>query len=389
MTPSFKIVRITTVPISLKILLVNQMKFMANKGVQVIMMSSDGPEVKEVKENENCEHLIIPLTRRISPVHDLISLIRLTILLVKLKPSIVHSHTPKAGLIAMFAAWLARVPVKIHTVAGMPLMVEKGFKRWLLIQTEKLTYFFADEVWPNANSLKRFILENKLVNENKLQLISKGSSNGINLNNYTPELINLAELDKVKASIEYNPANFYLVVVGRVVSDKGIVELVNAFVQLQKSKPNLKLVLLGDYEPDLDPIPAETLDAIKNHPAVFSISWTNNVAQYLSICNLLVHASHREGFPNVLLQAGAMKLPIVCSNIDGNNDVVQHLETGLLFQVSDTNDLLSKLEFALNNPNKMKEMAAVLQSIVKENFDQKIIHETIYQNYLRLLKSSS
>jgi len=167
------------------------------------------------------------------------------------------------------------------------------------------------------------------------------------------------------------------------------VELVNAFVQLQKSKPTLKLVLLGDYEPDLDPIPAETLAAIKNHPAVFSISWTNKVAQYLSICNLLVHASHREGFPNVLLQAGAMKLPIVCSNIDGNNDVVQHLETGLLFQVSDTNDLLSKLEFALNNPNKMKEMAAVLQSIVKENFDQKIIHETIYQNYLRLLKSSS
>ncbi len=383
-----KLVRITTVPISLKILLMNQMKFMQQqKNMTVLMVSADGPEIEAVLKNEACPHTIIPFTRTISPLQDLKCLWQLTMFLRREKPDIVHTHTPKAGLIGMMAAWLARVPVKIHTVAGMPLMVESGNKRRLLEFTEKLTYFFADEVWPNAYSLLRFIQQHKFTKAEKLRVISKGSSNGILVANYTPENIDKALIAQLKTTIKYDASKFYLVVIGRIVADKGIVELMEAFKQLQQAHPQLHLLLLGNYEQALDPLPQATLDFIQHNEAITHVPWTNHVAAYLSFSNLLIHASHREGFPNVLLQAGAMHVPMVVSDIDGNNDIVTHQKTGLLFKVTDTADIIAQVNYAIENPIQLNQMAEQLQQEIRLNYSQAVIHEAIYENYQRLLKS--
>ena len=163
--PLKKLIRITTVPMALRYLLPGQMQFMQQHGFDVLMISADGPELSEVIKNEGCRHVIVPMTRKITPWQDLKCLYSLVKIFKKEKPDIVHTHTPKAGLLGMLAAKLSGVKVRIHTVAGMPLMVEKGFKLKLLTFIEKLTYWAANHVWPNSGSLYNYITQHRLTTQ--------------------------------------------------------------------------------------------------------------------------------------------------------------------------------------------------------------------------------
>ena len=143
-----KLIRITTVPISLKYLIKGQMRFMSKNGFDVTMISAGGEEIKEVIENEDCKHLIFPLTRKITPIQDLKAVLKLFRYLKKEKPYIVHTHTPKAGIVGMLASYLAGVPIRLHTVAGLPLMEVREVKRFVLNFVEKLTYKCSTRVLP-------------------------------------------------------------------------------------------------------------------------------------------------------------------------------------------------------------------------------------------------
>ena len=147
-----KIIRITTVPMALAHLLRGQMRYMKNHGFEVILISADGPERNEVIATEECPHIIVPMTRKITPFRDLQCLFELYRIIRKEKPDIVHTHTPKAGLLGMLAAAFCGTHIRIHTVAGMPLMIERSFKFRLLKFIEKLTYKAASNVWPNSES---------------------------------------------------------------------------------------------------------------------------------------------------------------------------------------------------------------------------------------------
>ena len=167
---------------ALRYLLPGQMHFMCNNGFDVLMISADGKELAAVIENEKCRHIIVPMTRKITPFQDLTCLIRLIKIFRKEKPDIVHTHTPKAGLLGMLAAKICGIKTRIHTVAGLPLMAETGIKYQLLHFIERLTYSAANQVWPNSQSLMNFIAQKKLCKPTKLKMIGKGSSNGININ---------------------------------------------------------------------------------------------------------------------------------------------------------------------------------------------------------------
>ena len=337
-----KLIRITTVPMALRYLLPGQMHFMANNGFDVVMISADGKELAEVIAKEQCRHIIVPMTRKITPLQDLKCLLRLIKIFRKEKPDIVHTHTPKAGLLGMMAAKFCGVKVRIHTVAGLPLMVEKGFKHQLLKFIEKLTYACAVQVWPNSNSLMQFIIKNKLCKTAKLSIIAKGSTNGIQLNRFNKENLQPEIIDEIKTQINYSANNIYLLCIGRLVVDKGIGELVHVFTQLQKANDNLVLILVGEYETTLDPLPSETLHEIEINPSIIHINWTTQVEYYMKLADLFVFPSHREGFPNVLLQAGAMGLPVICSHITGNIDIVTNNETGLIFDSGNEQQMLKQ-----------------------------------------------
>lgn len=383
-----KLIRITTVPMALRYLLPGQPKYMQQQGFEVLLISADGPELPAVLANEGCPHIVVPLTRQITPFKDLACLWQLIKIFKKHKPDIVHTHTPKAGLIGMLAAKLAGVPIRIHTVAGMPLMVEKGAKYQLLKFIEKLTYWAANHVWPNSGSLYNFIVAHRLAPAKKLQVIGKGSSNGINLDRFNAAAIDPAVLEQAKQQIQWQADCQYMLCVGRLVKDKGITELVNIFTQLQADRPQLRLVLVGQYEPELDPLPAETLEQINSNPAILSVGWSNEVPAFMQLAHLFVFPSHREGFPNVLLQAAAMQLPIVCSAIAGNIDIVVDGQTGLLFAPGNEQALLAQTEFALQQPEKMREMAQKLYEEVLQFYRQQNVWATIRAEYVLLLNNN-
>ena len=378
-----KLIRITTVPMALRYLLPGQMYFMANNGFDVLMISADGKELAEVIAKEQCRHIIVPMTRKITPLQDLKCLLRLIKIFRKEKPDIVHTHTPKAGLLGMMAAKFCGVKVRIHTVAGLPLMVEKGFKHQLLKFIEKLTYASANHIWPNSNSLMQFIIKNKLCKTAKLSIIAKGSTNGIQLNRFNKENLQPEIIDEIKTQINYSANNIYLLCIGRLVVDKGIAELVHVFTRLQKANDNLVLILVGEYETTLDPLPSETLHEIEINPSIIHINWTTQVEYYMKLADLFVFPSHREGFPNVLLQAGAMGLPVICSHITGNIDIVTNNETGLIFDSGNEQQMLKLLQYVLLHPQHMQNMAKKLQQEIKENYPR----ENIWQNMLEAYKS--
>ena len=376
-----KLIRITTVPISLRYLLPGQMKFMQENGFDVLMISADGKDLQEVIRNENCRHTIVPMTRKITPIQDLKCLIQLIKIFRKEKPDIVHSHTPKAGLLGMIAAKLCGVKTRVHTVAGLPMMVEKGMKFRLLKVIEKITYASANFVWPNSESLLQYISKNKLTSPQKLNIIAKGSSNGINTDRFSEEKLDQQKLAIIKQAMNYSAQNTYLLCMGRLVKDKGIVELVNVFSSLQRKSPSLRLILVGDFEESLDPLPAATISEIKNNKSIIHITWTNEVEYYMHLANTFIFPSHREGFPNVLMQAGAMNLPIICSRITGNVDIVKDNETGLLFEPGNEQQMQSLIMQALKQKEKMWQMAGTLKSIIRTDYHRNNIWQKILQQY--------
>jgi glycosyltransferase involved in cell wall biosynthesis len=380
-----KLIRVTTVPMALKHLLAGQMRYMKENGFDVLMVSADGKERNDVIQNEDCQHIIILMTRQITPFADLKSLWQLYRFFKKEKPDIVHSHTPKAGLLAMLAAKFSGVKIRIHTIAGLRFRTATGFTRRILVWMEKLTAKAATHVWPNSFSLLNIIKEDKLVADSKLQVIAKVSSNGISLSRYSVSKLNAAKLEEIKKQIEFNAENTYLLSVGRIVSDKGINELLKVFSELYLENNKLRLVLLGTFEEDLDPITDEAKKILKEHPGIIHVNWSNEVEYYMRLSYLLVHPSYREGFPNVLLQAGAMNCPVVCSIIEGNVDIVEDKKTGKLYKVKDEAELKEKLKFAITNPELVKQYATELRKKIEENFDQPVVHRAIREKYLELL----
>ncbi len=383
-----KLIRITTVPLSLKLLLAGQMKFMKANGWEVIMVSSDGREVQQIVRAEGVQHEVIPFTRKITPFQDLTCIWKLYQLFKREKPDIVHTHTPKAGLLGMIAAKLSGQKIRIHTLAGIPYMAAEGTKKGLLVQAEKWTYSSSTEVWPNSEGLKSFVIEEKLCEAEKLKVIGKGSSNGVDFEKFNRDV--LKENHLVAATMRILPGDddFIILSVGRLVQDKGIEELVNAFLE-SKIYSMSKLVLLGSFEQELDPISIDLMKTIRENPRIVQIDWSDHVAHYMALADVLVHPSHREGFPNVLLEAGAMELPVICSDIIGNSDVITQQKTGLIFPVKDKSVLKEALEFAFVKRDKMAQLARDLKKEVQENYDRKSIHQALLANYNRLLKSQS
>ncbi len=385
-----KLIRITTIPIALKNLLTGQMKYMTNNGFEVLMISADGEERNAIVHDEGCKHIIVPLTRQITPFNDLKCLIQLIKIFKKEKPDIVHTHTPKAGLIGMLAAKICGVKCRIHTVAGLPLQTATGFKKSILIFTEKLTGWAASSILPNSNSLMKYAIERKLYNAQKIDIIGMGSSNGINLSRFDKSKLDILKLTKIKKSFTFDENKFYFLFVGRLVVDKGILELVTAFEQMQKKYSNIELLLLGEFEQfrSEESIDVQFRKKIQNNSNIKLLGWQNEVEYFFASANILIHPSYREGFPNVLLQAGAMNCPIICSDIIGNIDIVEDNVDGLYFINKNIDSLFGKMEYAYNNMNKMEEYSSKLKQKIKNNFDRVIVQQKVLEFYKKTLRTN-
>ena len=386
-----KLIRITTVPLSLKVLLKGQLRFMASNGFDVKGVSSEGEELREVRENEGIAVEAITMSRKITPFQDLKSLWQMWNFLRKEKPQIVHTHTPKAGIIGMLAARLAGVPHRLHTVAGLPLMEATGTKRKILNFVEKLTYSSATRVYPNSKGLYDFILQNNFIQSNKLKIIANGSSNGIDTAFFSPDQVTEIERVTLREKLNIQPDDFVFVFVGRIVSDKGINELIKAFSELQAVENNepagIKLLLVGGLENDLDPLNPETLAEINQNKDIISVGFQQDVRSFFAIADALVFPSYREGFPNVVMQAGAMGLPSIVSDINGCNEIIIEGENGLIIPSKNVEKLKEKMLTLAKDKNLYTKLKGNSRRMIENRYEQSVVWNALLEEYEGLLES--
>ena len=381
--PKPKLIRITTVPTSLKILLKGQHRFMSEY-YEVIGISSSGSDLQDVQKDEGIAVIPVELTRTISPLKDLQSVYKLYRIFSQEKPSIVHTHTPKAGTLGMIAAKLAGVPFRLHTVAGLPLLETKGIKRRLLNLVEKITYSCATNLYPNSKGLSSIILEHKFCTKEKLKVIANGSSNGIDVSHFDPARVSSEEKTKLKRSLGIIDSDRVFIFVGRLVGDKGINELIKAFCTISEKDKNVKLLLVGPTEPDLDPLLPETISNMESNDKILAVGFQKDVRLYFAISNALVFPTYREGFPNVVMQAGAMGLPVIVTDINGCNEIIIEGENGTIIPTKSEAHLREAMLNFTHNKDKLGAEHSKYRQMIVDRYDQSIVWKDLLKEYQEL-----
>ena len=378
-----KLIRITTIPVSLDKLLSGQLKFM-NDYYKVIGVSSDANYLGKIRVSEGIEVKNIEMTRQITPLKDLKAVYKMYKYFKKEKPFIVHTHTPKAGTVGMLAAKMAGVPNRLHTVAGLPLLEASGFKRILLNFVEKITYSCASRIYPNSFGLKDIIIKEKFCNPDKLKVLGNGSTNGIDTSFFNAEKYSQIENDALKKTLEILPNDFVFIFVGRLVSDKGINELTEAFKKLNDLFSNTKLLLVGPSEKELDPLSSGTLKEIEENKSIISVGYQNDVRPYFGISNALVFPSYREGFPNVVMQSGAMGLPSIVSNINGCNEIIIENQNGIIIPVKNTIAIFDAMKKMVENVAFYNQLKENSRKRIVDHYEQKVVWNAILNEYKKL-----
>lgn len=379
-----KIIRITTVPESLGGLLKGQLRYM-NQYFKVIGVSSPGSRLQAIKKDEGVDLFEVEMTRRISPFKDLLSLWRLFKIMRVEKPDIVHTHTPKAGTLGMLAAYFARVPNRLHTIAGLPLIEIKGVKRKLLNFVEKLTYFCATKIYPNSEGLMSFIIKEKFCEVSKLKVIGNGSSNGIDTEYFAKDKVESGHLVTLKKEYDIDKANIVFCFIGRIVGDKGINELVSAFCKLYEKNTLVRLLLVGPFERELDRLDLETEKHINSHPGIICVGWQSDVRPFLAISDVFTFPSYREGFPNVVMQAGAMELPCIVTNINGCNEIIENDVNGIIIPPKDIDVLYKAMEELMVNHKKRNRLLSNARKMVTDRYERKFVWEMLLEEYKNII----
>ncbi|MDH7446565.1 glycosyltransferase family 4 protein [Aquimarina sp. 2201CG14-23] len=379
-----KIIRVTTVPISLGKLLKGQLKFMSQHYDVIGISGNGGDALIKISEEEGVRVIPVEMTRKITPIQDLKAVYKLYKIFKKEKPEIVHSHTPKAGTLSMLAAKLAGVPYRLHTIAGLPLLEAKGAKRILLDTVEKATYACATKIYPNSFGLNDIIIKNKYTKPKKLKVIANGSSNGIDTSHFDPMKYDEKDNVALRESLGIMQNDFVFVFVGRFVKDKGINELVKAYKKIQAQHNNAKLLLVGTYEKDLDPLLPETEKEIDNNPDIISVGWQHDVRPYFAISDALTFPSYREGFPNVVMQAGSMGLPSIVTNINGCNEIVTENVNGTIIPVKDAEALYESMNKFIADEDYRQQLSNNARTVICKNYEREHVWKELLKEYQQL-----
>lgn len=374
--PVLKIIRTSTIPASLNNFCRGLLReLQESEGYEVVALASPGDALDELAAREGVRTIAVPMERRMAPLKDLKSLWKLIQAFRKEKPEIVHSITPKAGLLSMLAAWICRVPVRIHTFTGLVFPTATGLTQKILIFTDRLTCACATHIVPEGQGVKSD-LENYRITRKPLRVLGHGNIRGIDLTHYdrTPEVMeNACKIRK--------DGVFTFLFIGRLVRDKGINELVNAFSRLNAEIPATRLILVGRKEQDIDPISPETLAEIERNPAIEAPGPTADVRPWLAASDSFVFPSYREGFPNVVIEAGAMSIPSIVTDINGSREIIIDGKNGLIIPPRDEEALYREMKAIVSSPEACTRMAAESRPLIASRFEQSYVRKCLKEYY--------
>ncbi len=379
-----KIIRTTTVPTSLKSFCSGILEHLKNEGFECAAISSPNTindtsthqgmsELEEYGRAEGVRTIAVPMQRHISLVSDMKSLWRMYRVLRRERPDLVHSMTPKAGLMTMVAGWLARVPRRVHTFTGLVWPTSTGLKRRILMATDWITCACATHIIPEGEGVKSDLL-NHHITRKPIKVLGYGNVKGINLKHFDPAAIDV-------------PAHtgFTFVFVGRIVRDKGIIELVSAFDRLHKQYADTRLVLVGRREDDLDPVPPETAQRIDQGDGIEAVGAQHDVRPYYAAADALVFPSYREGFPNVVIEAGAMGLPSIVTDINGSREIIINGQNGVIVPSKDADALYQAMKDFVEHPDKIAALASNARPLIASRYEQGYVRQCLYDFYHEIL----
>ena len=374
-----KIIRATTVPISLNAFCKGMLRELSER-YEVIAVSSPGEELKEVASREGVRTIAVPMERHISLWQDLKALVLMIGVFRKEKPTMVHSMTPKAGLICMIAGRLTGVQVRVHTFTGLVWPTSAGLKRKILMFTDKLTCVCATHIIPEGEGVKNDLINNGITKK-PLKVLGYGNVMGVDMEKYSrrPEIMNKAKLIRKQV--------FTFLYVGRIVKDKGINELCEAFEKLS-GLTETRLILVGPSEDTLDPISDKSREIIAKNPNIESVGgkFGDELLAYYAAADCFVFPSYREGFPNTVLEAGAMGLPSIVTDINGSREIIRQGENGIIIPSKDTDALLEAMLQMVRDEKDLEKMAGNARKMVADRFEQSFVRKCLYDYYDEILK---
>ncbi len=367
------------------ILMRGQLDYLRTNGFDPALLSSPGEKLAQISAEEGYPVFGVAMRRDISPGRDLRSLFEIWRLLRRIKPVICNSGTPKAGLLVGFAAWLTRVPCRVYTLRGLRLETATGIKRMILTITEKMACFSAHRVVCVSASLRERAIALGLVARPKTVLLAAGSGNGVDPSRFelTPEKMALAAA--LRQDLGIRPNQPVIGFAGRFTRDKGLPELIAAFQLIRREVPDAVLLLVGNYE-EGDRVPEDIREAIKSDPAIHHVGFTSQIELYYLVMTIFVLPTHREGFPNTVLEAQAAGLPVVTTFGTGAVDAIDDGITGLLTPVGDAGKLAEAVLSLLSDPIRMQLMGRLGRERVRRDFRNETVWEALASLYRAMLQ---
>lgn len=379
-----KLLHITTIPDSL-MFLSGQIEYMQSIGFEVHTLSSQGDIPSDLARITSLRHHTVEMARRITPGKDLIALAALVKQICSIRPIIVHSHTPKGGLLGMISAWLARVPVRVYHIHGLPFVTASGGKRFLLKCSERLACRLAHQVLCVSDSARDIVISEGFCDPKKIKVLVRGSINGVDAEvKFNPDLI--GNEIRMRVRKEYGIPEEAVVIgfAGRVVRDKGVNELAEAWQCISEEFPDAHLMMVGDFEEE-DPIPYEAEVVLRNDARIHITGVVWDMPPMYRAMDMLVLPTYREGFPVVPLEAASMGLPIIASKVTGCVDAIVDGVTGTLVPPRNSQALAEAMRLYLNNPEMREKHGDFGRKRVHIKFRPQDIWEATYSEYRRLL----
>ena len=373
-----KIIRSVTVPQSIGFF-EEVMIRLKRDGYEVVVVTSPGKELDEFKQrNPQKKAIEVPMERHISLTNDIKSLWQMIKVMRKEKPYMVHSMTPKAGLLSMISGWLTGVPVRVHTFTGLVWPTETGLKRKILMATDWITCACATHIIPEGQGVLDDLKNHKVCTK-PMKVLGYGNVKGVDMAKFNPARFVDVKKDEDK---------FRFIFVGRIVGDKGINELVEAFVRLNKEYPSTQLTLVGKYEANLDPLKPETLKLIEENPCIDACGpryGDDLLTEYMK-SDCFVMPSYREGFPNTVMEAGAMGLPSIVTDINGSREIIIHGENGLIVPSKDSDALYEAMKLMIEDTSTREKMAANARPLIDSRFEKNFVQGCLIKFYQEIIK---
>lgn len=347
------------------------------KKYEVVLLSSPGVRMKNAVARYGVRTIAVPMERRISLKHDIVSLWRMIKVFRKEKPDMVHSMTPKAGLLSMMAAWLTNVPVRVHTFTGLVFPTSTGLKRRVLMATDWLTCACATHIIPEGEGVKNDLL-NHGITKKTIKVLGYGNVRGVDMEYYR-----VSEEIRVKSKELRKPDTFTFLFVGRIVGDKGINELCEAFERLKETEKSIRLLLVGRFEDELDPVSDKTRETINNDSSIEAVGpkYGDELLAYYAAADCFVFPSYREGFPNTVLEAGAMGLPSIVTDINGSREIITEGENGIIIPSHNAEALFHAMLKMMRDKDAHEKMADNARQMIASRYEQGFVRKCLYDFY--------